>query len=137
MSKTRIIVASVIIFLLGLSMGFVILYPYNNAELPNDTNDSFEQQGTEGLIYKLDGDGKSYTLIGYEGDAVDILVPTYYEGLPVLEIAEGAFWGKNIWRAQMKLANFRFFWMHLCREAPTPWKLKTDRGRNWFLAIFG
>jgi len=103
MNKTRIIIATVMIALLSLSVGFVILFPYDNMEPPDDidtNNVSPGQisgtQGTEGLIYKLDGDGKSYTLIGYEGDAIDILVPTYYEGLPVLEIAKNAFYNKKI-----------------------------------------
>ena len=46
---------------------------------------------TVGLEFALDGD--AYTVTGYEGTATSIVIPSTYEGKPVVSIGYEAFWG--------------------------------------------
>lgn len=46
-------------------------------------------EGTEGLIYELDGE--EYTVTGYKGSAVSLVIPSLYKNLPVTKIADNAF----------------------------------------------
>ncbi len=47
---------------------------------------------SEGLVYTLSEDGKSYSVTGYEGTDVDVYIPATYEGLPVTSIGDYAFY---------------------------------------------
>ena len=53
--------------------------------------------GTLGLTYELSADGKHYisTGLGDVPEGSDIEIAAYYEGLPVTEVAEGAFQNKT------------------------------------------
>ena len=55
-----------------------------------------EENASEGLAFKLNSDKNSYSLvdIGSCTDA-EIVIPKYYEGLPVTKIGEGAFLNKT------------------------------------------
>ena len=46
---------------------------------------------TEGLIFETSGGGNNYTVIGYEGTAKDLIIPSKYNGLPVVAIAAESF----------------------------------------------
>lgn len=47
---------------------------------------------TEGLSYKLNEDGNSYTVVGINNDSLqDIIIPPYHQKLPVTAIGERAF----------------------------------------------
>ena len=45
-------------------------------------NEKAEVAGTDGLVYEANGNG-GYTVVGYEGDSVDVVIPETYNGLPV------------------------------------------------------
>lgn len=47
--------------------------------------------GTAGLVYTLSSKKDSYSVTGYTGTETAVKIPSYYEGLPVTEIDEGAF----------------------------------------------
>ena len=47
--------------------------------------------GTEGLVYTLNSDGSSYSVTGYTGTDVNVLIPSYYNALPVTAIGDYAF----------------------------------------------
>lgn len=47
-----------------------------------------EDEGTEGLQYTYNGEG--YTITGYTGSSVDVVIPSTYEGLPVTEVGDDA-----------------------------------------------
>ena len=51
-------------------------------------------EGTDGLVYSLSDDKSYATVIGYEGDDKDVVIPTYYvaangDRVPVTEIKQG------------------------------------------------
>ena len=49
---------------------------------------------SEGLLYALNADGLSYTVVGYESDfGQELVLPCYYKGLPVTAIGPDAFRG--------------------------------------------
>ncbi len=51
-----------------------------------------EEIGTEGLVYEYsDSSQDSYMVTCYTGAELDVTVPSYYNGLPVVTIAESAF----------------------------------------------
>ncbi len=50
---------------------------------------------TEGLVFTLNADGASYSVSGYTGSDVNVLIPDQYEGLPVTEIADKVFYTKE------------------------------------------
>lgn len=55
-----------------------------------------EHNGSEGLIYKVNDDGNSVTLVSYGTfEGKDPIVASLYDGLPVIAIADGAFEGSN------------------------------------------
>ncbi len=55
-----------------------------------------EHNGSEGLIYKINDDGKSVTLISFGTfDGKDAIVASLYDGMPVTAIADGAFEGSE------------------------------------------
>jgi uncharacterized repeat protein (TIGR02543 family) len=56
----------------------------------------WELRGTDGLIYALNDGNDSYSVIGYNGQATDIIIPETHEGLPVTSIADNAFKEKSI-----------------------------------------
>ncbi len=57
---------------------------------------SDERQFTEGLSYALNEDGASYSVMSTgNSKATDILIPSTYEGLPVTEIADMAFYSDS------------------------------------------
>ena len=45
-----------------------------------------ERAATEGLIFTLTNNGQSYMLTGYEGDAIDVYIPSVYNGKPVVNV---------------------------------------------------
>lgn len=47
---------------------------------------------TEGLAFTLNAGGVSYSVSGYSGSDVNVRIPDMYEGLPVTEIANKAFY---------------------------------------------
>lgn len=47
-----------------------------------------EEEGTEGLQYAYNGEG--YTVTGYTGSSVDVVIPSTYEGLPITEVGDDA-----------------------------------------------
>ena len=51
----------------------------------------FATSGTEGLVYELSDDGTYYIVSGYQGTAPEVVIPSEYEGLPVKEIGNTAF----------------------------------------------
>ncbi len=51
----------------------------------------FATSGTDGLVYTLSEDGTYYIVSGYEGEATEVVIPSEYEGLPVKEIGNTAF----------------------------------------------
>ena len=63
----------------------------DDKENSSDSNTSeSEEKGTEGLVYyKIDD--TSVAVIGYEGTETEIVIASTYEGLPVVEVANGAF----------------------------------------------
>lgn len=52
------------------------------------TNKEFS---SEGLVYNLINDGKSYAVVGFTEDCYNRLVPDSYNGLPVTELSTSAF----------------------------------------------
>lgn len=50
---------------------------------------------TEGLLYELSADGKSASVVGYEGLDSFVVIASAYGGAPVTKIAEGAFENKG------------------------------------------
>ena len=54
-----------------------------------------EQEGA-GAVYALSADGLSYIVTGAERGAAEIAIPDEYLGLPVTEIADGAFEGNTV-----------------------------------------
>ncbi len=49
--------------------------------------------GTEGLVYTLSDDGLSYSVTGYTGTDTAVVIPQYYNRLPVISIGSYAFSG--------------------------------------------
>ena len=49
-----------------------------------------------GYIYTLIDEGASYSIIGYEGNETDLVLPETYKGMPVTEVGDRAFKGSNI-----------------------------------------
>lgn len=47
--------------------------------------------GTEGLVYTLNAAGTQYSVTGYEGTDVHVIVPEVYAGLPVVRVTKSAF----------------------------------------------
>ena len=52
-----------------------------------------EESDSQGLIYTLNSDGASYSVVGTYDTTQDVVVPAYFNGLPVTIIEYGAFWG--------------------------------------------
>ena len=52
--------------------------------------------GTEGIVYELSSNGKYYIVTDYEGQERNVIVGSYYEGLPVEEIDSYAFFCSSI-----------------------------------------
>ncbi len=52
-----------------------------------------EESDSQGLIYTLNSDGASYSVVGTYDNTQDVVVPAYFNGLPVTIIEYGAFWG--------------------------------------------
>ena len=50
-------------------------------------------EGTEGVIYELSSDGTYAIVKGYEGTATEVVIAKTYEGVPVTEIGDAAFYG--------------------------------------------
>ena len=50
-----------------------------------------EHTRQQGLEFELHGDGDRYRVTGYTGTATEVVIPRTYNGLPVEEIAYGAF----------------------------------------------
>lgn len=49
-------------------------------------------EGTDGLVYKLNRDGESWTVVGLQNcDKVDIIIPAKYKGKPVTIIGYESF----------------------------------------------
>jgi hypothetical protein len=60
----------------------------------NSTVCDKEWEFSKGLSYELNADGLSYTVVGYESDfGQELVLPCYYEGLPVTAIGPDAFRG--------------------------------------------
>lgn len=53
--------------------------------------DADREEKTEGLVFSLNGDGKSYTVSDYTGEATEVTVPARYEGKKVTVIGAYAF----------------------------------------------
>ena len=51
---------------------------------------------TEGIIYEISSDGAYASVVGYDGTAVRVKIADMYEGVPVTELCESVFRGKNI-----------------------------------------
>ncbi len=51
---------------------------------------------TEGIIYEISSDGTYASAVGYDGTAVRVKIADMYEGVPVTELCDGVFQGKNI-----------------------------------------
>jgi hypothetical protein len=58
---------------------------------PDDKADEQDSVGTEGLSYTLNEDTQEYSVTGYSGTDEDVVIPAYYEGLPVTSIGANAF----------------------------------------------
>lgn len=94
----------------------VILYLSNviieskNADLSGTLNAAernkiiSEDEGTEGLVYTLDG--SRYKITKYIGDEENVVIPSTHEGLPVYRIENGAFNSvcdtQHCWTPQVK-----------------------------------
>lgn len=62
------------------------------------TNLFFDEtdEGTEGLVYKLNRDGESWTVVGLQNcDEVDIVIPAKYKGKPVTIIGYESFYSQE------------------------------------------
>ncbi len=51
---------------------------------------------TAGLIYELSDNGEYYQVVSYNGTSTIVNIPSTYEGLPVLSIAQGAFYNCDV-----------------------------------------
>ena len=51
---------------------------------------------TEGIIYEISSDGAYASVVGYDGTAMRVKIADMYEGVPVTELCESVFEGKNI-----------------------------------------
>lgn len=65
--------------------------------LPSATTMTVSASGNlslaDGIIYKLNDDGNSYTVVQYVGDAEKVVIPSLYKKLPVTIIGNSAFNG--------------------------------------------
>lgn len=67
-------------------------YAAHNFEGTQCTVCKYDTRGTNTLQYRLGSDGRSYVLTGISGEApAQVFIPDRYVGLPVTEIAPGAF----------------------------------------------
>ena len=64
-----------------------------NTESPDEDDG---RPGTDGIAYSKSEDGDFAIVLGYNKDETEIVIASKYEGLPVREIGERAFAGKNI-----------------------------------------
>jgi len=54
-----------------------------------------ECNGTAGLLYKLNEDGKSYSAVDYVGEDAEIIIGKYYNNLAVTRLDDGIFANNN------------------------------------------
>jgi hypothetical protein len=62
--------------------------PDSSSSLPSSS--SSEEEGN-GILFTLNADGKSYSVVGYKGGESSLTIPNSYRGLPVKEIGKAAF----------------------------------------------
>lgn len=90
-----------------------VTFPYRvTAEIKFVANYIPYEQGTEGLVYQYNGTG-GYMVTDYVGKDTAVVIPEHYYDeangeLPVTEIKEGAFVGKNINKFYVN-SNNRYF----------------------------
>ncbi len=70
-----------------LAAAAVILTVFSLSFDPEDT----PRKATEGLVFEINEDGKSYSVISYGGEDIEIYIPEKHEGMPVTEIGDSAF----------------------------------------------
>lgn len=62
----------------------------------NGSNDDEQPKVTEGIDYETSEDGTYVSVVSYSGTSLSVIIPDTYNGLPVKEIAAGAFENSNI-----------------------------------------
>ena len=54
----------------------------------SESKDEQIDVGTEGLVYELINEGTEYSVVDYDGDETDVVIPSTYLGITVTSIGE-------------------------------------------------